>query len=399
MYVFDSFPGHKSAAEFAKFTRDKIRCPADFIISCQVNQDGQGILAQRFKKKLEIAEGDLSDEQKDQYTNMMNNYNANIEPYISQFSETSIETGRTRLVMIDTSTLNEEYVANTLKEFLTPKVILLNHEKRLPVDVVAANIAIKFNFMYISVYQCIKYHIENNTAKGKKLMLTKKAKNLALGAFEGKDEFNEEEYSAVHYDLDLVIELIKETIEKERKPYQSIIMIEGFCNSGHLGGDSDEKLELRFMDELFMIEKKIGEVQAVVGLQFEKEKEYIEDNEVEYEVFPEPDVVEVKKKPAGEEGEEGEPPVEEPPAEEGEKKAPAFKVEDWKWTVTDRKPKNLPQLFMQSKGIGARHEVRTATASVGPAGELGSSPGGGASSNINSSTLHEAVSRSMEEFC
>ena len=82
-------------------------------------------------------------------------------------------------------------------------------------------------------------------------------------------------------------------------------MIEGFCNSGHLGGESDEKLELRFMDELFMIEKHIGEVQAVVGLQFEKEKEYIEDNEVEYEVFPEPQVVEVKKKPAGEEGEEG----------------------------------------------------------------------------------------------
>ena len=73
--------------------------------------------------------------------------------------------------------------------------------------------------MYISVYQCIKNHIENNTAWGKKLMLTKKAKLLSLGQFEGKDEFNEEEYSAVHYDLDLVIGLIKETIGKERRPY------------------------------------------------------------------------------------------------------------------------------------------------------------------------------------
>ena len=155
--------------------------------------------------------------------------------------------------MIDTTASSEEYVANTLKDFLAPKVILLNHEKRVPVDVVAANIAIKFNFMYISVYQCIKNHIENNTAWGKRLMLTKKAKNLSLGAFEGKDEFNEEEYSAVHYDLDLVIGLIKETIGMERRPYQTIIMIEGFCNSGRLGGDSDEKLELRFMDELFMI--------------------------------------------------------------------------------------------------------------------------------------------------
>jgi len=341
----------------------------------------------------------LSEEQQEQYRNAMNEYQHNVEPYISQFSESTIETGRTRLVLIDTTASSEEYVANTLKDFLAPKVILLNHEKRVPVDVVAANIAIKFNFMYISVYQLIKQHIETNTPWGKRLLLTKKQKALDLQNEGAKDEFNEEEYSAVHYDLDLVIGLVKETIGQQRRPYQAVIMIEGFCNAGRLAGDSDQRLALRFMDELFMIEKHIGEVQAVVGLQFEKEKEYIEDNEVEYEVFAEPEVVEVKKKPAGEDGEEGEPPVEEPPAEDGEKKAPAFKVEDWKWTVTDRKPKNLPQLFMQSKGIGARHEVRTATASVGPAGELGSSPGGGASSNINSSTLHEAVSRSMEDFC
>lgn len=113
----------------------------------------------------------------------------------------------------------------------------------------------------------------------------------------------------------------------------------------------EDRLELRFMDELFMIEKHIGEVQAICGLQFEIEKEYIEENEIEYEVFPDPEPVAVKKKPAGEGGEgEGEEPeaAEEPPAEgdDGEKKKPAFKVEDWKWTVTDRRPKNLPQLFM-----------------------------------------------------
>ena len=33
---------------------------------------------------------------------------------------------------------------------------------------------------------------------------------------------------------------------------------------------------------------------------------------------------------------------EQPPAEEEEQKKPAFKPEDYKWTVTDRKPKNLP---------------------------------------------------------
>ena len=131
------------------------------------------------------------------------------------------------------------------------------------------------------------------------------------------------------------------------------------CNSGRLAGEED-RLELRYMDELFMIEKHIGEVQAIVGLQFDTQKEYIEEHEVEYEVFEEPEVVQVVKKPVGEDGEEGGEPEQEAPAdgEDGEKKKPAFRVEDWKWTVTDRRPKNLPQLFMQSKGIGARHEVR-----------------------------------------
>lgn len=97
------------------------------------------------------------------------------------------------------------------------------------------------------------------------------------------------------------------------------------------------------MDELFMIEKHIGEVQAIVGLQFDTEKEYIEENEVEYEVFQQREVVVQKKKPVGEDGEEAEAEPEAPAdADDGDKKKPAFRVEDWKWTVTDRNPKNLP---------------------------------------------------------
>jgi hypothetical protein len=68
---------------------------------------------------------------------------------------------------------------------------------------------------------------------------------------------------------------------------QKFILVEGFCNSGKLIYE-DDKLEMRYMDELFMIEKYIGEVQSVVGLQFYSEKEYIEDYEVEYEQFPDP---------------------------------------------------------------------------------------------------------------
>jgi hypothetical protein len=139
----------------------------------------------------------------------------------------------------------------------------------------------------------------------------------------------------VHFDLDLVVELIRQTVAKVRTT-QRYILLEGFCNSGKLILD-DDKFELRHMDELFMIEKYIGEVQAVIGLQFNSEKEYIEEYEIRYEEFPEPEAVPEKVRGEGDEEEE------QPPAEEEEeKKQPAFKIEDKKWTITDRKPKNLP---------------------------------------------------------
>lgn len=102
-------------------------------------------------------------------------------------------------------------MAAELKNLFVPKVILVNHEKRLTVDTACANLAIKYNFLYISVYQLIKQHIENNTDFGKRLLATKKHKDIKLQT-QAKDEFQEIDYSAVHFDLNLVIELLKTTI-------------------------------------------------------------------------------------------------------------------------------------------------------------------------------------------
>jgi hypothetical protein len=55
-------------------------------------------------------------------------------------------------------------------------VIILNHEKRLGTDVTCANLAIKYNMLYLSAYQLIKNHIENSTEWGKKLLMTKRNK-------------------------------------------------------------------------------------------------------------------------------------------------------------------------------------------------------------------------------
>jgi hypothetical protein len=71
---------------------------------------------------------------------------------------------------------------------------------------------------------------------------------------------------------------------------------------------------------------------------------------------------------------------EEPPAEDGAPKKEAFRPEEWKWTVSNRKSKNLPQLFLSTKGADrTMHEVKTA--------------------EQYSSSQYEAISRSLDEFC
>lgn len=52
-----------------------------------------------------------------------------------------------------------EGAIQSLKALFSAKVIFVNHEKRLDVDTVLSNIAIKYNMLYISVYQLIKQHI------------------------------------------------------------------------------------------------------------------------------------------------------------------------------------------------------------------------------------------------
>lgn len=148
-------------------------------------------------------------------------------------------------------------------------------------------------------------------------------------------------------------------------------MLEGLCNSAKLTQE-DDRLELRFMDEFFDIERNIGEVKAIIGLQFAHEPESEDDQKIEFEKFPEPEEAPVVQK-TNEEGEEA-------PEEGGEKKAAAFRPELHAWTVTNRKPKNLPQLFLSCKPkTMSYHNTKTA--------------------EQFSSSQYEAISRSLDEFC
>jgi len=225
----------------------------------------------------------------------------------------------------------DQSIESTQKELLnkfSPKVILVNHHKKLPVDTSCANLAIKYNMIYISAYQVIRKHIIENTEYGKKLTAGQKQKGID-SSLKVRDEFQEAQYSPVHFDLPTVMSLLKDTIN-EKRTNQKFVLLEGLCNAQKLS-DVDDQMQLRFMDELFNIEHIIGEVAAVIAMQYHHDPLYIGEDEIEYEKFPEPVQVEEKKKPEGEEGEEEAEP--EAAAEEegdgGEPKAPAFKPEDF----------------------------------------------------------------------
>lgn len=154
------------------------------------------------------------------------------------------------------------------------------------------------------------------------------------------------EFSAVHFDLPIVMKLIKETIMAKRTN-QKFILIEGLCNSTKLVNE-DDRLELRQMDELFALEKNVGEVNSIISLLYRLEETQIPEDQKVFEVFEAPPPKEVK--PVKGEGDEDEAPAEEPPADEAENSKPKFKPEEYQWTITNAKPKNLPQLFNSFKG-------------------------------------------------
>ena len=265
-----------------------------------------------------------------------------------------------------------ETLKNKLRSHIQPKIIIVNHEKRLGIDTTCSNLAIKYDMIYISAYQLIKQNITQNTPWGKKLMSTHRSKTIMLTT-QVRDEFNELEYSPAHYDQDTVHDLIKETIN-EKHYNQKYVLLEGMCNSLKLK-DEDEQLEIRLMDELMKIETKLGDIQGIIGLQFQYMNDEVKEGDMEWLEFNEKKKEE-KKPVVDDDGNEV--PAEEPVEEEEAK--PKFRPEDHQWTVTDRIQKNLPQLYISMKGKStAIHDMKPA--------------------DFYSSSQYEAISKSLDEFC
>lgn len=276
---------------------------------------------------------------------------------------------------------SHESVVKDLSNKFAPHVLLIKHEKKFQVDNTCANLAIKYNMIYISVYQLIKEHITKKTKWGCQLIDSKRERDLNAD-MKVRDDFEEFIYSPVHYDENLVKEIINKTVS-EKRTNQKFVILEGLCNSNNLAAE-DDKMVFRFMDELFAIEHVIGEVKGIISLQSDTEPNFLREEDIEYEVFPEPEPEVEKPKKYDEdgneivdEGEDGDAAAEEENPDEP--KVPKFKPEDYKWTVSNRKPFNLPMLYQKCKGVNTYHDVKESS-------EFGS-------------TTQGAIAKCLDTFC
>jgi hypothetical protein len=97
------------------------------------------------------------------------------------------------------------------------------------------------------------------------------------------------------------------------------------------------------MDEFFSIEKNIGEVSAVISLSDKEDKTTFEVGNDDIQEPIEEVKEEAKKADVDEDGN----PIDDPPADDNnpdEEKKPAWKPTDYRWTLTNGKARNLPQL-------------------------------------------------------
>lgn len=329
---------------------DKIGVP-DFILYMTAKEDS---IKERFMKKNETEE--VSEEQT---AEIKADSDANKAKRLSIQKRAAAYGDKCKQITQSTDK-SLETVKAEIKGKFSPGIIVVKHDKNLSVDNTCSNLSLKYDMLYISAYQLIREEIENQTELGKQLQARKLARELTESVKQS-DEFQEQLYSPVHYDPTLVYEAVNKRIAEKRST-QKFVLLEGLLNSKLLASE-DDKIAIREMDEFFALEHFIGPVSGIISLQTEEEAVAVDPSTIVYHEFPKPEsVVEDKaKKPAdGEEDGEAEEPAAEEGAEEGDGK-PAWNPEEFTWTVTNRKSKNLPQLFVGAKGTSGVHEVKAAT--------------------------------------
>ena len=191
-YIFDDFK-HKDAEAFCAFACAKFGPAAYWIHACAEPK----VAESRWKRKNE------SEEVPEDVTAEIAND--------SRAADVAAKIETLRPCMKIPADVSLETLQSNLRTMFSAKVVIVNHEKRLNVDTQCSNLATKYRMLYLSVYQLIRYHICNSTDLGKELVVSKKPKGLSEHVLiaEGiNDEHQEAEYSAVHFDIDVVMKVI-----------------------------------------------------------------------------------------------------------------------------------------------------------------------------------------------
>lgn len=150
----------------------------------------------RYKEKNEITE-EIPEEEVAALREKANQFEVDHAKILEVFDD------KIKLVkQVDVETgVSKETMRGQISKLFKARVVLVNHEKRLEVDVACSNLAIKYNMLYVSVYQLIKQEIEAETELGRCLVQSKRTKILDFGPqVKNVDPFEEKIYSAVHYD-------------------------------------------------------------------------------------------------------------------------------------------------------------------------------------------------------
>jgi len=220
-FVFDGYL-HTSEEAFLKFI-EQFGVP-EFVLflTAESATIGQRWLAKNDPEGTEVPEDALDQIKADSATNSARRQQ--LTAHFEQFGS------RVNIMHLNTSLVSSiESTTKDLNNKFAPKVILVNHEKSLPVDNTCSNLAIRYNMIYISAYQVIKQNIQQKTPWGLKLQANRRPKSID-SSLQVQDPFEEAEYSPVHYDLQCVMQLLKETVAA-KKTNQKFVLLEGLCNS------------------------------------------------------------------------------------------------------------------------------------------------------------------------
>lgn len=144
--------------------------PPSFWLPVTCNADTAG---ERFKKKNEqddLTEDNIQDlkDQNDAYKAQSDELNKAFEPFSNMQIFDVLETDR-----------SEEATMGALKNLYRAKIVIVNHAPSLPVDTPCANLAIRYNMLYLSVHQLIREHIRSNSKMGQRLLESRQQRQLS----------------------------------------------------------------------------------------------------------------------------------------------------------------------------------------------------------------------------